>query len=570
MKRLFKSLMLILAIICCGKAFGQDSAIINYIGKYRDLPQNKVSNNNEPLSPSNKAKVYLTLPNVGAVRGEFYVGTFTGNTVPQYRRPNTPPITDREMSMRWNFDYEKGCITFSHPEPKRANGYKILDNLVRNETVTLSNGQQITKTLFLPDYKDEKIVITWINTQEQTGTPDGNDYFTIYQDHQHQIDYTLPINVKEAKAYYYFQQAKKGTLENAIAYLKNCDMYYENGIENSKNLATYLDSYYFWVIDEILLNKTSTVSDIIYFNDNYPKLAYNKYYPKVANILEDRMFGLINSMSVCDAYLKYYPANKRGSALDDKVYQYVSPSNDISDCETYLKHFPNGSHKAAVTAQKNEINSYNTAKRGGKAECTAYLTKYPNGRFVSEIQSKKDGIVKEEKRQAQIKVNSNKGIWKLGNKLCNCTNSGIIMVTMDQWNEDRSMFKGIVSASPGGLFKGDLLQKGNSLWFETKDWHICLDDEVEYALNHDKSLEAEQLMRAKKMKFAKGTVVAHTYYSSGWFFSSSYRVTAKVDDWNDDYTRMKIQIVKTDGLDYIDGESIYEGKYIWVSPIGWE
>ena len=121
---------------------------------------------------------------------------------------------------------------------------------------------------------------------------------------------------------------------------------------------------------------------------------------------------------------------------------------------------------------------------------------YPKGRFTSEIQNKKDGIVKEEHRQAQIKVNSNKGIWKLGNKLCNCTSDGIIMATLDQWNEDQSSFKGIIAASPGGLFQGDLLQKGNQLWFETKDWHKCLDDEVEYALNHDKSLEAEQLLKA--------------------------------------------------------------------------
>jgi len=525
-----------------------------------------------PLSASNKAKVYRTLPLVGAVAGEFYVGTFTGNTIPQYRSPKSPPITDREMTMIWEFDSEKGRIAFSHPEPKRAGGYKCLYNyqygLVEDATITLGNSQKITPnqnkestasyydydtkkrersvyTLFLPDYKDDKIVISWINTREQTGKPDGRDYFTIFQDHKHQIDYTLPINVKEAKAYYYFNQAKKASLKDAITYVKDC-----------KN-----DDYRQEVENEIVNSKTSSVSEMAYCNDNYPKLT---------DRLEDRMFGLIGSMSDCDAYLKYYSPSKRGSVLDDKVYQYVKTSNEASDCAIYLKHFPNGSHKAAVTAQKNEIDSYNAAKRGGKAECTAYLTKYPNGRFTSEIQTKKDNIVKEENRQAQIKINSNKGIWKLGNKLCNCTNDGIIMVTLDQWNEDKSMFKGIVSASPGGLFKGDLLQKGNAPWFETKDWHICLDDEVDFALRNDKSLEAEQLQKAKKMKFTRGTVVAHTYYRSGWFFNSSYRVKAKVDDWNDDYTRMKIQIIDTDGLDYINDESIYEGKYIWVSPVGWE
>ena len=344
---------------------------------------------------------------------------------------------------------------------------------------------------------------------------------------------------------YYYNNAMKASYKDAVTYLKECPYSdYRETVEN-----------------EIVTNKVKDLSSAIYCIDNYPKLAKK---------MENKMFGYVSSVSNFKTYMGYYPFTKSDSELDDKLYQCVSASNEEDDCNYYLKVFPNGNHKSAVTAQKNEIASYNAARSGGKAECIAYLTKYPNGRFTSEIQSKKDDIVKEEQRLAQIKTNSNKGIWKLGNKLCNCTSDGIIMATLDQWNEDHSSFKGIITASPGGLFQGDLLQKGNQLWFETKGWHKCLDDEVEFALSHDKSLEAEQLMKAKKMKFAKGTVVAHTYYSSGWFFSSSYRVTAKVDDWNDDYTRMKIQIVKTGGLDYIDGESIYEGKYIWVSPVGWE
>lgn len=530
----------------------------------KDVSSTAIKNNDEPIGPNNKYKNYQSLPDVGPIAGEFYVGHC--NATP---KPKDPPITEREMSVIWEFDIDNGKIGFSSPQPQGGGDRMVHYNRL---TFYLADGQQITENrsksstyhrynsdgtmiarptygsyywIYLPDYNYDQIVVSRINAPEQTGKPDWNGYWNNYQDHIHQINYTLPINVKEAKAYYYFNQAKKASLKDAINYARNCTK----------------DNYRSMVENEIVNNKTTNLSDIVYCNENYPKLS---------DRLEGKMFGYINSMSDCNAYLKCYSTSKRGTVLDDKVYRYVNTSNDVNDCDTYLKSFPNGNHKADVTAQKNEIASYNAAKRGGKAECTAYLTKYPNGRFVSEIQTKKDGIVKEENRLAQIKVNSNKGIWKLGNKLCNCTSDGIIMATLDQWNEDHSSFKGIIAASPGGLFQGDLLQKGNQLWFETKGWHKCLDDEVEFALNHDKSLEAEQLMKAKKMKFAKGTVVAHTYYSRGWLFSSSYRVTAKVDDWNDDYTRMKIQIVKTGGLDYIDGESIYEGKYIWVSPIGWE
>ena len=157
----------------------------------------------------------------------------------------------------------------------------------------------------------------------------------------------------------------------------------------------------------------------------------------------------------------------------------------------------------------------------------------------------------------------------MGNKICHCDSYGITMVTLDQWNEDKSMFKGIVIASPGGLYEGNILQKGNQLWIEPKGWHKCLDSDINYALTNDKSAEAAELLRTKNMKFKRGTIVSQTFYSRG-LFSSSYTVQAKVEDWNEDYTKMKIQITKTDGLEYLNGESIYSSKYIWVTPIGWK
>lgn len=157
----------------------------------------------------------------------------------------------------------------------------------------------------------------------------------------------------------------------------------------------------------------------------------------------------------------------------------------------------------------------------------------------------------------------------MGNKICHCNTYGVTMVTLDQWNEDKSNFKGIVVASPGGLYEGTILQKGNLLWIEPENWHKCLEDEIQYALNNDRSVEAEKLLSEKNMKFPRGTVVSQTF-QTGWLFKFNNTITAKVEDWNDDFTKMKIQIVSTGGLNYFNGESIYEGKYIWVSPIGWQ
>ena len=337
----------------------------------------------------------------------------------------------------------------------------------------------------------------------------------------------------------------KTSLQDAIAYLKNCsNPDYREAVEN-----------------EVVTNKVKDLASATSCLDNYPQLSTK---------LENKMLGYVNSINDYETFVKYYPTKKASPELDDRLYQLVSQTYEENDLNYYLRVFPDGRHKSEATAEVNEIACYFAAKNGGKAECTTYLTKYPNGHYASEVQNRKEGFVKDEQRAAQLKVYSDKKNWKLGDKMCNCTSEGIIMATLDQWNEDRSSFKGIISASPGGLFQGDLLSKGNALWFKTSGWHKCLDDEIDYALSHDKSLEAEQLLKAKQMRFTRGSIVSHTYYSKGWFSRTSHRVTARVDDWNEDFTRMKIQIIKTGGLDYINGESIYEGKYLWVSPIDWQ
>lgn len=386
---------------------------IMYIGGSARASSN--SSGNQPVGPNNKARVCESMPLVGPVSGEFYVGRCAGNPI-----PGKPPVTNRDMNMVWEFDPEKGYIIFSHIQPQ-GGGYKMVH--FEQMTIALENGHQIKcdykhdgfhcyydasgkkvypkhqsfYTLYLPNYKDDRIVVSWINAPEQTGVRDRSGYFNNYQDHVYYINYALPINVKEAKDYHFFIKAKKGSLKDAINYVKNCS-------DNQRKTE---------VENEIVNSKTNTMSDVVYCNDNYPKLSdrledrmygliksvsdggtYLKYYTssKRGDAIEDKMFGLINSLSDCEAYMNYFSASKRGAALDDKTYQYVKPSAEEKDCETYLKLFPQGKHQSEVVAQKNEIASYNEAINGGKAECTAYLNQYPNGRFASKIQSKIDDI----------------------------------------------------------------------------------------------------------------------------------------------------------------------------------
>lgn len=347
----------------------------------------------------------------------------------------------------------------------------------------------------------------------------------------------LPFN--SWKEDYAFNKAIKGNLQDAISYLRNCKY------DNLRNL----------VESRVLSDFTSSINNIVYINENYPSLK-----EKLAN----SMLSLISSVSDCKKFMTCYSSSHANEA-ETALYNVLKDSQSASDVDAFLEIFPNGEHASYMKNRKMEFQYWEKAKDGTISDCAAYLSKFPTGNYVSEVKARKQYL-------EGVQTNSNKALWKMGNKICHCNTSGITMVTLDQWNEDKSSFKGIVVASPGGLYEGNILQKGNMLWLEPKGWHKCLEEEVSYALENDKSAEAEKLLSERNMKFRRGTMVSYQCSSRGFLglYNNYYNIIAKVEDWNEDFTKMKIQIVKTDGVGKFDGEDIYEGKYIWVSPIGWK
>lgn len=407
-------------------------------------------------------------------------------------------------------------------------GKSFARSLRLNNGITIGQSRGRYNTLKIDDVNSDRLIV---NTVVFYDFGSGEKNISINKDIK---------DFKVWKADWSYKSSLKGDLKYEISYLKTCPYAdYRANLEN-----------------DVINNKTKEIKDIIYVNDNYPKLKMR---------LVDKMLSMISSTSDCKSFLSYYGSYSDAykNRAEEKLYGLLKESKSQSELGDYIEMFPDGKHTAEIKSKKTELQYYFKALNGGITDCATYISKYPNGRFVTEIKSRKQ-------RLEQLQTNSNKSLWKMGNKICHCNNSGVIMVTLDQWNEDKSSFKGIVIASPGGLYEGNILQKGNLIWLEPKDWHKCLDDEIQYALNNDKSAEAEKLMKEKNMKFRRGTIVSQSFHSRGWLFSTTYTVTAKVEDWNDDYTKMKIQIVKTGGLERLDGESIYEGKYIWVSPIGWQ
>lgn len=460
-------------------------------------------------------------PKVERYSETYFVGNLTTNAYPL-----TPE--ERKLKLEVKYNSDKGTVDIRPRGGEYHEGRSIHFTCGRS-TMKLKSGEEINcwTTLDLDRLKVDNIVISSVTVQEFVG------YGPKYKPSTFPVNISLDFSVW--KTDWAFRKALKGGLAEEINYLEICP--YDDHKTKLEN--------------DVVSNKVKNIEDIVYVNDNYPTLKYK---------LTEKMLSMISSISDCRTFLKYY--NSYASKAEEVLYNLLKETQSQSDIDAYIEMFPTGKHITEMKASKTELQYYAKALDGDIQECATYISKYPNGRFVSEIQSRKT-------RLEQLKANSNKSLWKMGNKICHCNTYGVTMVTLDQWNEDKSNFKGIVVASPGGLYEGTILQKGNLLWIEPENWHKCLEDEIQYALNNDRSVEAEKLLSEKNMKFPRGTVVSQTF-QTGWLFKFNNTITAKVEDWNDDFTKMKIQIVSTGGLNYFNGESIYEGKYIWVSPIGWQ
>jgi hypothetical protein len=226
------------------------------------------------------------------------------------------------------------------------------------------------------------------------------------------------------------------------------------------------------------------------------------------------------------------------SFQEKQIYSKVINSTSDEPYLTYLRLYPNGEYTSVVKNQYNNLikkrdeeSLYNEVLN--TRDYDKYLNKYPYGIYTSTINSKKqqyyqsienDRIEKErqqklalekerirkeqeaialietEKRLERERVersnklviiekNSNRALWKLGNKICLEYNGDIICGTINQWNEDKSLAQIKIVTSPGGTYEGESLSKNNLIWVSSsgKGWHLCLDDEIQKSLANDKS-----------------------------------------------------------------------------------
>lgn len=304
-------------------------------------------------------------------------------------------------------------------------------------------------------------------------------------------------------------------------------------------------------------NRTTTVDFIkVYLN-------YNSVEEHNAHI-ELRDFNSAKLTNEFDLFLEKHPDSKYENEiiqLKEEYFYRLAISGFIKECETYLSLYPSGKYITEATKLKDERTMYNKALYGNLPEHNAYLTKYPNGTYSSEVLALKTKKIQEIERNKKITVNSNKNLWRIGNKMCMETSLGTICGTLNAWNEDNSMMQIKVISGPDTRLEGQQIQANEIIWVNAdKQWHICLQDEI------DASVE----MNDKYKYWKLGKIVYLSGTKGNWIFRTNVTIKGEIIQWNEDKSKVRIRIIDgADGALY-NGEYLYNDKMIWDDPSGWK
>jgi len=475
--------------------------------------------NNLPTPDIDKSGLLVqsnpVLPNKTKINGKEKIGLYNGVACDQ---------KDKNIYLKWEFNAKSGELKisaniFTETIGKSTHFRGSLGYVEINGNINMSKKMyRSTLKLNISEKSADAITISKVQYNIDYGTKNSRGYREkkpVFFNTNILIDLKpMKESIRYEKAKNAFEKAKNASVQDCISYLKtNPNEQYKEYIEND------------------FINKCKSIEDI---------LSVITYNPKL------------------------------NASLENIFYSLVKDSKNPNDCDKYTTYYPTGKYTTEVNNYKRELNTYQACQNGTIADCNTYLTSYPKGKFITDVQSIKAEKNRIAERNKQIKTNSNKSGWYLGNRLCYADYNGIILASLDQWNENKSMFKGKIVASPGGLFEGEILQKGNMLWIDPQGWHKCLEDENDYAIRNDRSLEAEKLLLNKNKKFDIGTKVCKISESSGIFFSYTRKIIGMVEEWNSDFSKMKLRISDDGGYSKYNDQGLYQGATIWATPIGWQ
>jgi hypothetical protein len=317
--------------------------------------------------------------------------------------------------------------------------------------------------------------------------------------------------------------------------------------------------------------------------------AYNKLRDYDIQSIEQYIANFPGSPYLGQAKQKQMAAYRPG-------YEALCKEESSQPYFDYVKKYPNSPFLAEVKSRAKEIqerekNEALAEKQRREAEALAEKQRKEAEALAEQKRKEAEALAekqrleaeqkrKEAERERQIAANSKVSTWRLGNKLCNCQKSHI-MVVLDSWNENKSSFKGQIVTSDVTKFEGQLMKKGSTVWFDTKGWHKCLEDEIAYCTNHDVSNSSEQVSTRPTKKdppYRRGFELWRTwsYTYKDWSFGrekkASVYIKGVVEDWNEDYTRVKIRVTYINDSGYSSSirEKYRVGSILWENPYDWK
>jgi hypothetical protein len=379
----------------------------------------------------------------------------------------------------------------------------------------------------------------------------------------------------------------------------------------SEFTATNLDELLFYkkvfgnIGDENFVKRSAQSSNIeflkkiteIYPTTNYTKsietkikeeeaLTKTKYYPSInqnseflnqfpdskhKSEVEETLLVLASSIENCkEIAQRYLPFADK---MDDLAFKLSNKDKTLK--QKYVSLFPNGKYKLELQKQIIEI----------EREEKQLAEKQERERLLAEAKAKKDAKIQalkdaeEEKQQLaqekaeqeeeerelkarkqQILANSNAAKWAKGDKICTEINNGILMGTIDDWNEGHSKARIKIVAGPAGLYEGEPILQGEYLWISAKGkgWHICLDDEINTATQANQAYK--QVQQPSNASVQNETQKIDTRAVARYVKSFANFLQYKCNSGGATLSKPDIQINKT---------KLENGKYLVDITVNW-
>ena len=225
-------------------------------------------------------------------------------------------------------------------------------------------------------------------------------------------------------------------------------------------------------------------------NHTVEKIKMSSYYGGMAGIELNEKIGFVN-----DAMIKSRPGiasiTIEPKYAKDQIIDGFGVQGDfaivLNDKKQEIKIDRNGNN-IGYSRKQNDIFERERAEEARKvAEAEAARKKAEAEALLAKQEAEKKAAIRKQK----IEANKNIKLWDKGSRLCFEHKLGIVSATLEEWNSDKSKAKVKIVTSPSSTatYKGEVLEKNNTIWINTKGdgWHLALDEELDESISSDNS-----------------------------------------------------------------------------------